>query len=141
MELCVPEQAPARAAGPTPRQVSLGRREGLTLPGIAYFSVFTAGSNGSACVLLSLAKPGPRLGSSFFVTGSCRFPVFAGPRASRGRWGVPASPHRRLCPIPQRGTGCVLSRGASAHGARLGTEGKTVVKSESKHTSEAHCAA
>ena len=117
MELCVPEQAPARAAGPTPRQVSLGRREGLTLPGIAYFSVFTAGSNGSACVLLSLAKPGPRLGSSFFVTGSCRFPVFAGPRASRGRWGGPRIPAQAALPHPPaRHRVCALQRGVSTRG-------------------------
>lgn len=37
VELCVPEQARARVAGPTPGQVSLGRREGLTLPALLIF--------------------------------------------------------------------------------------------------------
>lgn len=62
-----PEPAPARKAGPTPGQVSLGRRDGLTLLSIVYFSVFMADSNGSACILLFSLKPDPPLGSAFFM--------------------------------------------------------------------------
>lgn len=111
IELCVPKQAATRGAGPTPGQVSLGHREGLTLPSRVHFSMFMAGSNRSACVLFSSAKPGRRLGSAFFVkTPSLRR---ASPSSSSGAMNGRSSRVHAVLPLLWGGSPRP-SRGGSA---------------------------